>query len=179
MSCRLSTIRGPQFTSSRDSGANRTAPTRSHMKNQASTATQVMTVTIVCVRKHSGRSFLALRIEAPWRRNFKPSVSSFWRRRSNRGLLMRRDPSGNGHSGGRSVRKDELHKLSGESPQCANPDCGVKFDFRTGRLFHVRHSDKWDSYSVEHFWLCESCSKQFDIRSQEGSSILIGQARDD
>ncbi len=60
----------------------------------------------------------------------------------------------------------------GPVSQCANRPCGERFKLREGRLFHIRNPDGKDSHAVEHFWLCESCSKLFDVERREGKVVL-------
>lgn len=50
--------------------------------------------------------------------------------------------------------------------KCANPECSEPFYYGLGRLYFSPKSldDKSppaNSHGVEHYWLCESCSKSF------------------
>jgi len=63
-------------------------------------------------------------------------------------------------------RKGDLqHTLSSNFPQCANSGCGANFNYRTGRLFHLRHPHGKGLHSVEHFWLCQSCDRSEPLKS--------------
>jgi len=62
--------------------------------------------------------------------------------------------------------------------QCANPDCGVEFDYREGRLFrfHKNHAPGEpppNTHSVQHFWLCGECSSRFTLEYREDTGVLI------
>lgn len=71
-------------------------------------------------------------------------------------------------------------------PKCANPTCVTAFDWMGGgRLFRfhrnpnqisgvggsVDHSD--NSHHVEHFWLCERCSRIFTLSYESGRGVSI------
>jgi len=62
--------------------------------------------------------------------------------------------------------------------RCANPDCGVSFNYREGRLFrfhknHAPHEPRPNTHSVQHFWLCGACSCQYTLEYREDSGVLI------
>jgi hypothetical protein len=60
--------------------------------------------------------------------------------------------------------------------KCLNPDCGLPFDYREGRLIrfcspgpmsHVEHN------YVEHFWLCGKCSELYVFAYERGAGMKI------
>jgi len=64
--------------------------------------------------------------------------------------------------------------------QCANPGCSIGFDHRRGRLYRFpkcRSNDgrPANTHSVEHFWLCASCSKIYSLTYDESLGVTIGQ----
>jgi hypothetical protein len=64
---------------------------------------------------------------------------------------------------------------------CANPACQVPFDYRQGELFrfHKAHRPEElppNTHSVQHFWLCAKCSKDFTLVYAEDRGVLL-QAR--
>jgi len=65
--------------------------------------------------------------------------------------------------------------------QCANPVCGLAFDYRQGRLFrfHKNHDagkPAPNTHSVQHFWLCGTCSQQFTLEYRQDAGVLIHRA---
>lgn len=61
---------------------------------------------------------------------------------------------------------------------CSNPQCGVPFDYREGRL--VRFSKaivdgqiRANRQRVEHFWLCGSCSELFVLEYDRTAGMRI------
>jgi hypothetical protein len=58
------------------------------------------------------------------------------------------------------------------SLKCANPDCGAPFEIRSGRLFHIRHPRGKGAHSLEHFWLCESCSQSYSVHRRDEGIVL-------
>lgn len=61
---------------------------------------------------------------------------------------------------------------------CANPDCRVPFDYRQGRLFRFHKSHAVgemapNTHSVQHFWLCGYCCREFTLEYQDGAGVLI------
>jgi hypothetical protein len=72
--------------------------------------------------------------------------------------------------------------------KCSNPDCGVPFDYREGRLIRFCRSQTdgqfhANDHCVEHFWLCASCSKfyAFDFERGTGtkSKLLLRDLREE
>ena len=65
---------------------------------------------------------------------------------------------------------------------CANSTCGAPFRYlRAGKLVAVTSSHSKNScpHSVEHFWLCDSCSQRYDLRiTAEGSVELVARESD-
>ena len=62
--------------------------------------------------------------------------------------------------------------------RCANPDCGVSFDYRQGQLFrfhksHAPHEPPPNTHSVQHFWLCAACCWQYTLEYREECGVLI------
>ena len=60
--------------------------------------------------------------------------------------------------------------------RCANPECEVHYEYRTGRLFRFRHlkgEGPSNAHSVQHFWLCKRCSESFTLDYREGQVVLI------
>lgn len=58
------------------------------------------------------------------------------------------------------------------SLKCTNPACGADFQIRRGRLFHVKHPNGKGVHCVEHFWLCDMCSKSFTVQWRDGGLLL-------
>jgi hypothetical protein len=68
--------------------------------------------------------------------------------------------------------KEEWAMLS----RCANPDCGTNFDHGHGRFFRFRRSSTpapVNSHSVQHHWLCDSCSETYTLDYREAIGILL------
>ena len=60
--------------------------------------------------------------------------------------------------------------------RCLNPDCGLPFDFREGRL--IRFSSTNAKFSgehpcVEHFWLGGKCSDRNVFAYERGAGMKI------
>jgi len=71
-------------------------------------------------------------------------------------------------------------------PKCSNPSCVTSFDWLGGgRLFRFRRQEGTavlsdslmgrtdNSHHVEHFWLCERCSRIFTLEYRQGEGVLI------
>ena len=64
-------------------------------------------------------------------------------------------------------------------PRCANSECSASFgNFREGTFFRFRRTDSEPSssaknHSVEHAWLCASCSAQYTLEYRENKTILV------
>jgi len=60
---------------------------------------------------------------------------------------------------------------------CANPDCGAPFDHGHGRFFRFRQNSPSESapnsHSVQHHWLCDSCSKTFTLDYRAAIGVLL------
>ena len=61
---------------------------------------------------------------------------------------------------------------------CANPECFTPLAYGEGRFFRFRKS--WSSeqtapntHSVQHFWLCEHCSRQFTLELRDEAGVMI------
>lgn len=64
---------------------------------------------------------------------------------------------------------------------CANPACQVPFDYHQGDFFRFHKAHRPgekppNTHSVQHFWLCSKCSKQFILVYAEERGVLL-QAR--
>jgi hypothetical protein len=62
--------------------------------------------------------------------------------------------------------------------KCSNPDCGVPFDYREGRLIRfckppLDGQSPAGQHRVEHFWLCRSCSELYVFEYQNGAGMRI------
>jgi hypothetical protein len=61
---------------------------------------------------------------------------------------------------------------------CANPDCCTAFACGRGRFFRLHKSHAIgekapNTHSVQHFWLCEDCCREFTLEYQSGIGVLI------
>lgn len=61
---------------------------------------------------------------------------------------------------------------------CANPDCEMPFDYGQGRFFRFHKSQAAgeqaaNTHSVQHFWLCGQCCREFALEYRDGSGVLI------
>jgi hypothetical protein len=59
---------------------------------------------------------------------------------------------------------------------CANPECRVSFDYHEGRFFrfhksHLPGEAPANTHSVQHFWLCGKCSKEFMLEYEETKGV--------
>ena len=64
--------------------------------------------------------------------------------------------------------------------KCANPDCAAPFDHRHGRFFRFHRPPQdgqlaTNAHSVQHFWLCKSCSEIFTLEYASGLGVVIRQ----
>jgi hypothetical protein len=61
--------------------------------------------------------------------------------------------------------------------RCANPDCAAPFDHGHGRFFRFRQNSPSESapnsHSVQHHWLCDSCSKTFTLDYRAAIGVLL------
>ena len=62
--------------------------------------------------------------------------------------------------------------------RCSNPNCGVPFDYREGRLIRcckppLDGQFPADHHCVEHFWLCRSCSELYVFEYERGAGVKI------
>jgi len=58
--------------------------------------------------------------------------------------------------------------------KCANPICVVPFRYlREGKIFNIeiKKNDGCGQLKIEHFWLCESCSKSLKVVVENGAVI--------
>jgi hypothetical protein len=76
-----------------------------------------------------------------------------------------------------------LHNLH---PKCANPSCISVFDWLTGGKFfrfhrnpdsltavQGRENGQSNSHHVEHFWLCERCSRIYTLDHDPDKGVLM------
>ncbi len=61
---------------------------------------------------------------------------------------------------------------------CANPECAVPFDYRRGRFFRFHRAPLHgqvapNTHSVQHFWLCKSCSDVYTMELASGMGVVI------
>lgn len=61
--------------------------------------------------------------------------------------------------------------------ECANPECRVPFDYRQGRFFRFpkRHDsvETPNTHSVQYFWLCAGCCREFTLQYSEDTGVLL------
>jgi hypothetical protein len=60
--------------------------------------------------------------------------------------------------------------------KCSNPDCGLPFDYREGRLIRFCSTDVKsppEHHRVEHFWLCGKCSERYAFAHECGAGMKI------
>jgi hypothetical protein len=60
--------------------------------------------------------------------------------------------------------------------KCSNPDCGLPFDYRKGRLIRFCSTDAMSPagpHCVEHFWLCGKCSERYVFAHERGVGMKI------
>ena len=62
--------------------------------------------------------------------------------------------------------------------KCAKPDCLQKFDYCQGRFFRIHQTHRTDdvpatSHSVQHFWLCETCSHDYTLEYKKGLGVVL------
>jgi len=62
--------------------------------------------------------------------------------------------------------------------QCANPDCSKSFDYQQGRFFrfpvNVKGRKHGNGHSVQHFWLCRSCSEKYTLEYRSQTLVTGG-----
>jgi hypothetical protein len=61
---------------------------------------------------------------------------------------------------------------------CANPDCEMLFSYGQGRFFRFHKSNAIgekapNTHSVQHFWLCGHCCREFTLEYLDGAGVLI------
>jgi hypothetical protein len=62
--------------------------------------------------------------------------------------------------------------------KCANPDCLQEFDYRRGRYFRFHQGHRAgelpaNTHSVQHFWLCETCSHEYTPRGNKKTMGVV------
>ena len=62
--------------------------------------------------------------------------------------------------------------------RCANPDCRTPFDHGHGRFFRFRQDSLQsvslrNSHSVQHHWLCDTCSKTYTLDYRAAIGVLL------
>jgi hypothetical protein len=58
-------------------------------------------------------------------------------------------------------------------PKCANPACASTFDYRYGRVFRFLKRTTDGDGPVQHFWLCEECSRSYSLEYDEQRGVAI------
>jgi hypothetical protein len=69
-----------------------------------------------------------------------------------------------------------LVKAEGMFERCFNPDCGLPFDYREGRLIRVSSADAKSPAErprIEHFWLCGKCSERYVFPHEREARMKI------
>ena len=60
---------------------------------------------------------------------------------------------------------------------CANPDCGVAFEYGQGQFFRFHKNpapgERPNTHSVQHFWLCSRCCQELTLEYRDGVGVLI------
>lgn len=61
---------------------------------------------------------------------------------------------------------------------CANPSCQIPFDYRQGELFRFHKAHPPDekppnTHSVQHFWLCGKCSRDYTLVYADDLGVLL------
>jgi hypothetical protein len=77
-----------------------------------------------------------------------------------------------------AVTKDSSRETrrKGVFEECLNPDCGLPFDYREGRLIRLSSTDAKspaEQPGVEHFWLCGKCSERYVFAHERGAGMRI------
>ena len=60
--------------------------------------------------------------------------------------------------------------------KCLNPDCGLPFDYREGRLIRVSSPDVKSPAGpirIEHFWLCGKCSERYVFPHEREAGMKV------
>jgi transposase-like protein len=64
--------------------------------------------------------------------------------------------------------------------RCANPDCGAPYEPHrgAGRFFRFRRNSPHscapvNSHSVQHHWLCDSCSRTYTLDYRAAIGVLL------
>jgi hypothetical protein len=62
--------------------------------------------------------------------------------------------------------------------RCANPDCRTPFEHGHGRFFRFRQNSPQsvslrNSHSVQHHWLCDSCSSTYTLDYRAAIGVLL------
>jgi hypothetical protein len=62
--------------------------------------------------------------------------------------------------------------------ECANPDCRATFDYHNGRYFRFHKiqrpgEQRPNTHSVQHFWLCEACSREYTLDYHRDRGVLL------
>jgi hypothetical protein len=62
--------------------------------------------------------------------------------------------------------------------RCANPECRAPLEHGHGRFFRFRQSSTEsallpNSHSVQHHWLCDSCTKTYTLDYREAIGVLL------
>jgi len=76
------------------------------------------------------------------------------------------------------IGSDKTGKWNAMIYCCANPACRIAFDYRQGQLFRFHKVHRTDekppnTHSVQHFWLCGSCSTAYTLCYAEEYGVLL------
>lgn len=68
-------------------------------------------------------------------------------------------------------------------PKCANPECSASFHYKEGQLFrlHLSHKDGEpppNTHSVQHFWLCNTCSESYTLEYEGDRGLIFTHSRE-
>ena len=107
-----------------------------------------------------------------------------WLRATIQRLEKERAAARQAHSGRGTLRGTPLYQK--QHPKCANPVCPTAFHWTGGgKLFRFRRdpistngkNSTADSpggiHGVNHYWLCERCSRVFTLVYEEGNGVLL------
>jgi hypothetical protein len=66
---------------------------------------------------------------------------------------------------------------------CANPDCGILFDYREGRFFrfhkdHALGENPPNTHCVQHYWLCGKCSELYTLGYVKNRGVVMACRQD-
>ena len=74
------------------------------------------------------------------------------------------------------VNRTSCRDEKGMFERCLNPDCGLPFDYREGRLIRVPPAgpkSPSERSIIEHFWLCGKCSERYVFPHEREAGMKI------